>query len=129
MGEVPGAPPIAPGGAFEISFEAVPSDRLSFASMYVPSNDLFLSPRPAIQLYEDGEPVSGDVTETIGLFDAGTELNGEPGVDLPVHLFRVRTAVQLPVQSRVLYIRLIMSTMGLYTQIWRTPSKQFLIPR
>jgi hypothetical protein len=82
MGEVPGAPPIAPGGAFEISFEAVPSDRLSFASMYVPSNDLFLSPRPAIQLYEGGEPVSGDVTETIGLFDAGTELNGEPGVDI-----------------------------------------------
>ena len=82
MGEVPGAPPIAPGGAFEVSFEAAPSDRLSFASMYVPSNDLFLSPRPAIQLYDDGEPVSGDVTETIGLFDAGTELNGEPGVDI-----------------------------------------------
>ncbi|PSP99965.1 hypothetical protein BRC89_02995 [Halobacteriales archaeon QS_4_70_19] len=47
MGEVPGAPPIAPGGAFEVEVTASSGQRLSFASMYVPSNDLFLSPDPA----------------------------------------------------------------------------------
>ena len=81
MEEVPGAPPIAPGGAFEFEVEATPGDRLSFASMYVPSNDLFVSPDPPITLFEDGEPVSGDVTDAVGLFDAGTELNGRPGID------------------------------------------------
>lgn len=81
MSESPGAPPIAPGGAFEVGFEAASGDRLSFASMYVPSNDLFFSPQPAIQLYDDSDPVEGDVTDSIRLFDAGTELNGRPGVD------------------------------------------------
>ncbi|ERG97529.1 MAG: hypothetical protein J07HQX50_01556, partial [Haloquadratum sp. J07HQX50] len=81
MGEVPGAPPIAPGGAYEFEIQASPGDRFSFASMYVPSNDLFVSPNPAIELFEGNEPVSGDVTDTVGLFDAGTELNGKPGVD------------------------------------------------
>jgi|JXWS01.1.fsa_nt_gb hypothetical protein len=45
--------------------------------MYVPPNDLFLSPQSAIQLFTDSDPVSGDVTDAFGLFDAGTELNGE----------------------------------------------------
>jgi hypothetical protein len=82
MGAVPGAPPIAPGGAFEVEMTASPGQRLSFATMYVPSNDLFLAPESAIQLWpEDGEPVQGDVTDAVGLFDAGTELNGQPGVD------------------------------------------------
>ena len=81
MGEVPGAPPIAPDGAFEFEVEATPGDRLSFASMYVPSNDLFVSPDSPIDLFDGDEPVSGDVTDAVGLFDAGTELNGRPGAD------------------------------------------------
>ncbi|MXR51699.1 hypothetical protein GRX03_08800 [Halovenus sp. WSH3] len=83
MGSVPGAPPIAPGGAFEFEIEAEPGQRLSFASMFVPSNDLFFSPSPeGIALWPaDGEPVAGDVTDAIGLYDAGTEPNGEPGFD------------------------------------------------
>lgn len=80
MGEVPGAPPIAPGGAFEFDVEAEPGQRLSFASMFVPSNDLFFSPEDGIPLWpEDGEPVEGDVTDHVGLYDAGTEPNGQPG--------------------------------------------------
>ena len=80
MGEVPGAPPIAPGGAFEFDVEAEPGQRLSFASMFVPSNDLFLSPGAAgITLWpEDGEPVEGDVTDSVRLWDAGTEPNAQP---------------------------------------------------
>jgi hypothetical protein len=80
MGEVPGAPPIASGGAFEFDVEARPGDRLSFASMFVPSNDVFVSPgRNGIELWPDGgEPVSGDVTGDVALWDAGTEENAEP---------------------------------------------------
>ncbi len=83
MGEVPGAPPIAPGGAFEFDIEAEPGQHLSVASMFVPSNDIFFSAAEGgISLWpEDGEPVEGDVTDSIDLFDAGTEPNGEPGFD------------------------------------------------
>ena len=82
-GEVPGAPPIAPGGAFEFDVEAEPGQRLSFASMFVPSNDLFFAPgAEGIALWPaDGEPVEGDVTDSVGLWDAGTEPNGQPGRD------------------------------------------------
>jgi len=79
-GEVPGAPPIAPGGAFEFDVEVEPGQKLSFASMFVPSNDLFFSPEPGgIPLWPaDGEPAEGDVTDHVELWDAGTEPNTEP---------------------------------------------------
>ena len=50
--------------------------------MYVQSNDLFLSPGDTgIALFaDDGLPISGDITAQIGLWDAGTEVNEEPGV-------------------------------------------------
>jgi len=82
-GSVPGAPPIAPGGAFEFTIEARPGERLSVASMFVPSNDIYIATdTDGIALWPtDGEPVSGDVTDGVALFDAGTEPNGEPGVD------------------------------------------------
>ncbi|MFB6126730.1 MAG: spondin domain-containing protein [Halolamina sp.] len=81
MGEVPGAPPIAPGGAFEFTVDAEPGQRLSFASMFVPSNDVFVSPGPeGIALWPtDDEPVDGDVTDRLALWDAGTEPNAAPG--------------------------------------------------
>jgi hypothetical protein len=73
--------PIGPGGAYEFSVEAGPDDYLSFATMFIPSNDLFFAPDPTgIRLYEQGDPVSGDVTEYVALWDAGTEINEEPGV-------------------------------------------------
>jgi hypothetical protein len=79
-GEVPGAPPIAPGGAFEFSVDVSPGHRLSFASMFVPSNDGFVATdEDGIALWpEGGEPVEGDITDATGLFDAGTEPNAEP---------------------------------------------------
>jgi hypothetical protein len=79
-GEVPGAPPIAPGGAFEFEATVAPGQRLSFASMFVPSNDVFVSTDEAgIALWPEGDgPVDGDVTDAVGLFDAGTEPNAEP---------------------------------------------------
>ena len=79
-GEVPGAPPIAPGGAFEFEVDVSPGQRLSVASMFVPSNDVFVSAgEDGIALWpEGGEPVDGDVTDAVTLFDAGTEPNAEP---------------------------------------------------
>jgi hypothetical protein len=76
----PGA--IGPGGAYEFTFTAGPGSRLSFATMFVPSNDLFYAPVAAgISLYDDsGMAISGDVTSEIRLWDAGTEVNQEPGV-------------------------------------------------
>ena len=79
-GEVPGAPPIAPGGAFEFEATVAPGQRLSFASMFVPSNDVFVSTgEEGVAIWPaDGEPVDGDVTDAVALFDAGTEPNAEP---------------------------------------------------
>ena len=80
MGSVPGAPPIAPGGAFEFETEVSPGHRLSVASMFVPSNDVFVAADgEGIALWPAGEePVEGDVTDGVALFDAGTEPNAEP---------------------------------------------------
>ena len=79
-GEVPGAPPVAPGGAFEFDVEVEPGGWLSFATMFVPSNDVFFSPgADGIALWpESGEVVDDDVTDDVELWDAGTEPNAEP---------------------------------------------------
>ena len=76
-----GPGPLTPDNAYEFTFVARPGDRLSFATMYVQSNDLFLAPgETGIALFTDGQPISGDITDQIGLWDAGTEVNEEPGV-------------------------------------------------
>jgi hypothetical protein len=74
--------PLPSGGAYEFTVVAVPGDALSFATMFVQSNDLFYAPDGAgIALFNsDGTPVSGDVTAQVMLWDAGTEVNQEPGV-------------------------------------------------
>lgn len=50
--------------------------------MFVQSNDLFISPDPeGIALFDSKrEPISGDITRYFKLWDAGTEVNEEPGV-------------------------------------------------
>jgi len=71
---------IEPGGAFE--FTAKPGERLTIATMFVQSNDLFYAPREeGIALFDaSGKPIAGDVTSQILLWDAGTEVNEEPGL-------------------------------------------------
>lgn len=71
-----------PGSAYSFSFAAAPGAKLSFATMFVQSNDLFYSPGAAgIDLFDAaGNPVTGDVTAQVQLWDAGTEVNQEPGV-------------------------------------------------
>jgi hypothetical protein len=73
--------PIFPGDAYEFTFGANPGDKLSFATMFVQSNDLFYAPEgEGIALFNGTTPVDGDVTSQVHLWDGGTEMNEEPGV-------------------------------------------------
>jgi hypothetical protein len=73
--------PVTPGGAYEFTISATPGMKLSFTMMFGQSNDLFYAPDSAIALFDaKGQPISGDVTSRIVLWDAGTEVNQEPGI-------------------------------------------------
>ena len=73
--------PIPPGKAYEFEVTAAPGQTLSLAWMFGQSNDLFYSNDQPIPLFEAaGMPVSGDMTAQLSLWDAGTEVNEEPGL-------------------------------------------------
>lgn len=73
--------PIGPGGAYEFTFTVKPGARLSIITMFGQSNDWFYAPqRQGVDLFNNGRPVSGDITSEFMLFDAGTEKDEEPGV-------------------------------------------------
>jgi hypothetical protein len=73
--------PILPGGAFEFSFSASPGMKLTLCLMFGQSNDLFYAPDVGIALFDSqGQPLSGDITSKFILWDAGTEVNQEPGI-------------------------------------------------
>ncbi|MBT1689327.1 spondin domain-containing protein [Dawidia soli] len=77
-----GTPPvILPGQSVSFSFSAAKNQRLTFATMYGWSNDLFFAPEnPGIKLYnDDGSPVTGDVSSQVKLWDNGTRVNQAPG--------------------------------------------------
>ncbi len=72
---------IEPGNSESFSFNAGKGHFLSFATMFVQSNDLFYgAAESGIELYDNsGNPLTGDITSMIELWDAGTEVNEEPG--------------------------------------------------
>lgn len=76
----PGA--ISPGKKYQFSFDASPGDALSFASMLAATDDVFFAPQATgIALFDaSGTPLSGDISDQISLWDAGTEGNEEPGI-------------------------------------------------
>ncbi|MDY6818723.1 MAG: spondin domain-containing protein [Halobacteriales archaeon] len=81
------AGPIFPGDAYEFEIEASdgrPTHYLSLVTMFIQSNDLFyaLGGPDGMRLFREtgSAPTTGDVTDHIGLWDAGTETNQEPGV-------------------------------------------------
>lgn len=66
------------GGAYSVDFQAVPGTKLNFATMQVVSNDWFYGPTGAgVALFENGIPVTGDITDQIYLWDSGTEEEDE----------------------------------------------------
>ncbi len=77
--ESPG--PAFPGHSFTIKFHAGKGHKLSFATMYGASNDLFYAPSDeGITLFDNnGTPTTGDITGMVSLWDAGTEENHAPG--------------------------------------------------
>lgn len=78
-----GTPPvILPGQSVSFTFSASKNQRLSFATMYGWSNDLFFAPsNPGIQLYQaDGTPITGDMSAQAKLWDNGTRVNQAPGM-------------------------------------------------
>jgi hypothetical protein len=80
--EEPG--PAFPGGSFELTIEAPvdqPDTRLSLATMFGNSNDVFFAPAgEGIRLFnDDGNAIeSQDVTDMVSLWDVGTEVNQAP---------------------------------------------------
>lgn len=75
---------ILPGQSTTITFSAAKGEALSFATMYGWSNDLFFAPaNPGILVYDnDGNPIEGDVSDQIRLWDNGTRINQSPGANV-----------------------------------------------
>lgn len=77
-----GPGPILPGDAYQFVATADSTNRyLSFGTMFVFSNDAFFAPDGmGIELFDGADnPVYGDVTNQVLLWDAGTEVNEGPG--------------------------------------------------
>ena len=74
--------PARPGQAYEIDLRGLPGDRVSFATMFGMSDDWFFATKPeGIALFDAwGMPNSGDVSERIAIYDAGTEVDQEPAI-------------------------------------------------
>lgn len=72
---------ISPGESETITFNAGKGHYLQLATMFVQSNDLFYAPSDmGIPLYDqEGVALTGDITDMFDLWDAGTEVNEEPG--------------------------------------------------
>jgi hypothetical protein len=72
---------IQPGQSVTIQFSAAKGEAISFATMYGWSNDLFFAPaNPGIQVYDSlGNPIQGDVSAQIKLWDNGTRVEQTPG--------------------------------------------------
>lgn len=76
-----GPGPITPGAAYETTISAVPGDKLTITLMMGQSNDWFYAPAESgIDLFKDGKAIGGDISSQIMLWNAGTEVDQEPGI-------------------------------------------------
>lgn len=71
---------VMPGQEIQISFTAEKGQILTFATMYGNSWDLFFAPEnPGIELFDNnGNPITGDISNKVKLWDAGTKKNNDP---------------------------------------------------
>src|SRR6185295_6379475 len=76
------AGPIRPGDSYEFTVTAAPGMKLFMTQMFGQSNDWFYAPGPnGIALFDTkGNPIEGDVTDQLYLWDAGTEKDEEIGI-------------------------------------------------
>jgi hypothetical protein len=71
-------PALFPGESATFTVMASPEDMLTMETMFVQSNDWFYG-FEGLSLFDGDEPVEGDVTDELGLYDAGTEEDTAPG--------------------------------------------------
>lgn len=74
--------PLQPGDTYRFTVTAEPMTRLSLGLMVVGSNDLFIAPSPeGLSLFDGGgRPLPArDASESLRLWDAGTEQDQAPG--------------------------------------------------
>ncbi len=76
------AGPIRPGDSYEFKFTATQGMKLFMTQMFGQSNDWFYAPGAnGIALFDaKGNAVSGDITDQLYLWDAGTEKDEEIGI-------------------------------------------------
>jgi hypothetical protein len=81
-GTADGSGMLQSGRYYEFTIDARPGDRLSLASMIGQSNDGLIATGPeGIALFDaNHDPLTGNVTGQLALWDAGTEVNEEPGL-------------------------------------------------
>lgn len=72
-------PIFPPDGNYQFEITASPGDRLSLAMMLVQSNDWFYSLQDQALFDAAGEPIEGDFTHAVELYDAGTEVDEPVG--------------------------------------------------
>lgn len=70
--------PILPGDVRQFEVVAQPGEHLSLVGMYGQSNDICVV-LDRIAMF-DPEAIDGEMTDALRYFDAGTELNEEPGI-------------------------------------------------
>jgi hypothetical protein len=137
--------PAFPGEAYAWTFYANPGDNLTFATMFVQSNDWFFGPGLAgIPLYDaDGNPHTGDVTDYIYLWDAGTEIDqpvGEgpdqaprqagpdTGASDPIKRVRLVRSSDVPVVAELVQVGLIYNGEGQFQVTITNISGSSLVP-
>ena len=76
-----GPGPIFPGGSYSFSFDAEEGDKFSLGLMLVQSNDWFAGVNE-IDLYENGAAISGNISSSLNIYDAGTEVDEYAGAGL-----------------------------------------------
>lgn len=70
-----------PGGAYEFQVVAMPGDYLHFATMLVQTNDYFFAPAgTGLALWDGSNPIDGDITGDVFLWNAGTEQDEPLGI-------------------------------------------------
>lgn len=78
------APLTQTGQYFEVNFKATSGTYLSFANMFAQSNDWFFgTDSKGIKLWNNGVPTTGDITDKLGVYDAGTEQDENFLTDFP----------------------------------------------
>ncbi len=79
---------LGPSGAHEFTLSAIDGDKLGFVTIFIPSNDWYYTPTDtdnSLDLFVGGQPISGEVVASdIAIWDAGTEVDEEPGTGTPV---------------------------------------------